>query len=140
MFRVHASTGGNDSLAEEIYRFPPATQTNLIKFDELRYHLMPYIYSVSWMVTHDNYTMMRPLVMDFRGDTNVFDISNQYLFGPALMVCPVTTFKATTRAVYLPAGANWIDFWTGKNYSGGQTIKAATPVETMPIFAPLSRS
>jgi alpha-D-xyloside xylohydrolase len=134
MFRVHASTGGNDSLAEEIYRFPPATQTNLIKFDELRYHLLPYIYSVSWMVTHDNYTMMRPLVMDFRGDTNVFNISNQYLFGPALMVNPVTTFKATTRTVYLPAGTSWIDFWTGKNYSGGQTIEADAPIETMPIF------
>jgi alpha-D-xyloside xylohydrolase len=134
MFRIHASTGGNDSLAREIYRFLPATRTNLIKYDLLRYHLLPYIYSVSWMVTHDNYTMMRPLVMDFRGDTNDFNIADQFMFGPALMVNPVTMNHATTRAVYLPAGTSWIDFWTGKTYSGGQTIEAAAPIETMPLF------
>jgi alpha-D-xyloside xylohydrolase len=78
--------------------------------------------------------MMRPLVMDFRTDTNVFNIPDQFLFGPALMACPVTKSGATSRSVYVPAGTAWTDFWTGKIYSGGQTIEAASPIETMPLF------
>jgi len=128
MLRIH----GNH--AKEIYDFPSATQTILINYDKLRYHLLPYIYSVSWKVTSDGYTMMRPLVMDFRADTNVFGIKNQFLFGPALMPCPVTAASATTRSVYLPAGATWYDFWTGATNAGGQTISAAATIDTMPIF------
>lgn len=128
MLRIH----GNN--AKEIWRFPTATQPILINYDKLRYHLLPYIYSVSWKVTSEGYTMMRPLVMDFRADTNVFGIKNQFMFGPALMPCPVTTSAATTRSVYLPAGAPWYDFWTGSTNAGGQTITAASPIETMPIY------
>ncbi len=134
MFRSHASTGGNDNYAVEIWRFPAATQTRLIDFVNLRYHLIPYIYSVSWMVTSEGYTMMRPLMMDFPADSNVYDIGNQYMFGPALMACPVTSAGASSRDVYLPAGTSWYDFWTGNTYSGGQTISASVPIEKMPIF------
>ena len=129
LFRVH---GANHP--KEMWRFNEATQKILIDYDELRYHLLPYIYSVSWMVTHDGYTMMRPLVFDFRADTNVFDIKDQFMFGPALMVCPVTKAGATNRKVYLPAGATWTDFWTGETYPGGQTMDTASPIETMPLF------
>jgi alpha-D-xyloside xylohydrolase len=129
MFRVH----GTDH-PKEIWRFDDATQKILIRYDQLRYHLMPYIYSVSWRVTSGGYSMMRPLVMDFRDDPRVFNIADQYLFGPALLVNPVIKSNAVTRSVYLPAGAGWVDFWTGKNYSGGQTIAAASPIETLPLF------
>ena len=129
MFRVHG-TGA----PKEIWRFDDAIQKILISYDQLRYRLLPYIYSVAWKVTSEGYSMMRPLVMDFRGDTNVFNIADQYLFGPALMVSPVVKGGATNRNVYLPAGASWMDFWTGKNYSGGQTIEAGAPVETIPLF------
>ncbi|HKI68499.1 MAG TPA: TIM-barrel domain-containing protein, partial [Verrucomicrobiae bacterium] len=129
MFRVHG-TGH----PKEMWRFDPSTEKILIRYDQLRYHLLPYIYSDSWMVTSEGGTMMRPLVMDFRGDTNVYDIANQYLFGPALMVCPVTHPGVTNRSVYLPAGTRWIDFWTGKALSGGQRIEAAAPIETGPLF------
>jgi alpha-D-xyloside xylohydrolase len=128
MLRVH----GNN--AKEMWRFPAATQPILISYDQLRYHLLPYIYSVSWQVTSAGYTMMRPLVMDFRADTNVFGIKDQFMFGPALMACPVTTSSATTRSVYLPAGASWFNFWTGQTNAGGQTINAAAAIDTMPIF------
>jgi alpha-D-xyloside xylohydrolase len=128
MLRVH----GNN--AKEMWRFPAATQAILISYDQLRYHLLPYIYSVSWQVTSTGYTMMRPLVMDFRADTNVFGIKDQFMFGPALMACPVTTSSATTRSVYLPAGASWFNFWTGQTNAGGQTISAAAAIDTMPIF------
>ena len=129
MFRVHGT-----GKPKEMWRFDTNTEKILIRYDELRYHLLPYIYSVSWMVTHENYSMMRGLVMDFRHDTNVYDIPDQYLFGPALMVNPVTKAGATSRNVYLPAGTSWTDFWTGESYPGGQTIKAATPIETLPLF------
>jgi alpha-D-xyloside xylohydrolase len=129
MFRVHGT-----GKPKEIWRFDEATQKILIEYDQLRYHLLPYIYSLSWKVTSEGYTMMRPLVMDFRSDAKVFNIGDQFLMGPALMACPVTVSNATTRSVYLPTGTAWIDFWTGKTYSGGQTIDAAAPIETLPLF------
>jgi alpha-D-xyloside xylohydrolase len=129
MFRVHGV-----GKPKEMWRFNDATREILIHYDQLRYHLLPYIYSVSWMVMSHGYTMMRPLVMDFRHDTNVYNIPDQYMFGPALMVNPVTKAGTGNRNVYLPAGATWIDFWTGKNYSGGQTIETAAPLETLPLF------
>jgi alpha-D-xyloside xylohydrolase len=127
VLRIH----GNNNKA--IYLFPTSTETNLINFDELRYHLIPYIYSVAWMVTSQGYTMMRPLVMDFQSDTNVFEIPDQYMFGPALMACPVTVAGATNRNVYLPAGSTWYDFWTGQTNGGGQTISANATINIMPI-------
>jgi alpha-glucosidase (family GH31 glycosyl hydrolase) len=106
MFRVHGSATNDatepsqkDNPGKEIWQFPPETQKILIDYDKLRYHLLPYIYSVSWAVTHDNSTMMRGLVMDFRNDRQVYNIPDQYLFGPAVMVNPVTQAGATTRKV-----------------------------------------
>ena len=129
MFRVHGS-----GRAKEVWRFDPATQKILIACDELRYHLMPYIYSTAWRVTSNGYTMMRPLVMDFQTDTKVFDLADEYLFGQAILVCPVTQSNVTTRAVYLPAGTKWFDFRTGETDPGGQRIDAAAPIESMPLF------
>lgn len=128
MLRIH----GNN--AKEIWRFPAATQSILIRYDQLRYHLIPYIYSVSWMVSSQGYTMMRPLVMDFRKDANVFGIKDQFMFGPALLANPVATAGATSRSVYLPAGATWYDFWTGQTNAGGQNISAAATMDIMPVF------
>jgi len=129
MFRVHGTHH-----AKEVWRFPKETQAILEAFDRLRYHLLPYIYSVSWMVTDQDYTMMRPLVMDFRGDPRVRKIPDQYMFGPALMACPVTEPGATSREVYLPEDADWFDFWTGKGLRGGKTVQAEAPIDRMPLF------
>jgi len=89
---------------------------------------------VSWRVTSESYTLMRPLVMDFRTDTNVLNIGDQFMFGPALMANPVVNAGATARDVYLPAGAGWTDFWTGETHAGGQAINTASPIGTMPLF------
>jgi alpha-D-xyloside xylohydrolase len=78
--------------------------------------------------------MMRPLVMDFHADSKVFNIADQYLFGPSLMACPVVQPGVGSRSVYLPASTAWTDFWTGKTYAGGQKIGATAPIQTMPIF------
>jgi alpha-D-xyloside xylohydrolase len=129
MFRVHGT-----SYAKEVWRFPVATQPILINYINLRYRLLPYIYSVAWKVTNEGYTMMRPLVMDFRTDAQVNGIGNQFLFGPALMVNPVTTAGATSRGVYLPSGVAWYDFWTGLKNNGGQTVQTDAPIDKMPLF------
>ncbi|HXI69681.1 MAG TPA: TIM-barrel domain-containing protein [Verrucomicrobiae bacterium] len=131
MFRVHGQNFG-----KEMWQFPTNTEAILVNFDQLRYHLLPYIYSVSWMVTTNGYTMMRPLVMDFVQDTNVYNIPDQYMFGPAMMASPVTQAGTTNRNVYLPAGTTWYDFWTGLTYAGGQTNNAAAPITKMPLYVP----
>jgi alpha-D-xyloside xylohydrolase len=128
MFRVH----GTDK-PKEVWRFNESTQKILTNYIQLRYHLLPYIYSASWMVDNGS-TMMRPLVFDFPDDTQARDISDQFLFGPALLVNPVTHPGAHTRPVYLPKGTRWTDFWTGQSYAGGQTIDAPAPIETMPLY------
>ena len=112
----------------------PAYQT-MLKFDTLRYRMLPYIYSLAGAITRDGGTMMRPLVMDFPSDSKAREISDQYMFGPALLVNPVTTYKARTRTVYLPKSAGWYDFWTGKAVSDGQTIGAPAAYDSMPLYA-----
>ncbi len=113
----------------------PACQAEL-QFDRLRYRLLPYIYSLAGAVTHEGGTIMRALVMDFPADTNVFNIGDQYLFGPALLVSPVTTYQARNRSVYLPpAAGGWYDFWSGLWLAGAQTVDAPAPYDAIPIYA-----
>jgi alpha-D-xyloside xylohydrolase len=111
----------------------PAYQT-MLAYDKLRYRLMPYIYSLAGMVTQEGYTIMRPLVMDFGNDRNTLDIGNQFMFGPAILVNPVTEYKARSREVYLPAGADWFALKTGELHKGGQTIDAKAPYTDIPLF------
>jgi len=72
--------------------------------------------------------------MDFREDAKARDLADEYMFGPAFLVGPVTEYKARSRAVYLPAGSAWYDFWTGRRHDGGATITADAPLERMPLF------
>jgi alpha-D-xyloside xylohydrolase len=95
---------------------------------------MPYIYSLAWKVSHDDYTIQRPLVMDFRRDPLTWNIGDQFMFGPALMVNPVVEAKATERRVYLPKDAVWYDFWTGEKLQGGQHIQASAPLDRIPLY------
>jgi len=110
------------------------TRAILLKFDKLRYRLLPYIYSLAGKVTLDNYTIMRSLAFDFRNDTNVYKIPDQYMFGPAFLVNPVTGKGGTQRKVYLPASGLWYNFWTGETVTGGKTIDAAAPIGEMPLY------
>lgn len=103
-------------------------------YTQLRYTLMPYIYSLTHMVTRQGYTIMRPLVMDFPQDKTVHDIGDQYMFGPALMVAPVYEQGARTREVYFPKGSDWYNFYTGKRIEGGQTLTVDAPYDRIPLF------
>ena len=119
----------------EIWNYGSRVLDIATQFDELRYHLLPYIYSAAWGVTHDGQTLMRALPLEFPSDPRAKAIADQFLFGPALLINPVTTAGATQRSLYLPAGHDWIDFWTGKRVRGGQTVTAEAPLDRIPIFA-----
>jgi alpha-D-xyloside xylohydrolase len=139
IFRIHGK--GERALFSD--NWDVNTKTILLNYDNLRYRLLPYIYSLAWKVTSEGYTIMRSLAFDFRDDTAIISIPDQYMFGPAFLVNPVTQRMYSlpdskkiqkTRKVYLPESANWYDFWTGKLFPGGQTINAAAPIETIPLF------
>lgn len=118
----------------------------IIKQIDLRYRLLPYIYSLAAKVTNEDYTMTRSLLFDFRYDSKVYDIKNEFMFGGSFLVCPVTEPMyfapgskplqgvEKNRSVYLPSQTNWIDFWTGKAFVGGQAIIADAPIDHIPVF------
>jgi len=130
IFRAHGTRTTNQN---EIWSYGPDAQKTLAAYDNLRYRLMPYIYSLAWKTTSEGYTIMRPLVMDFREDTRAQNIGDQFLFGPAILVNPVTEPGATTRRLYLP-NAKWYDFWTGAAIQGGRTLDAPSPIDRMPLY------
>jgi alpha-D-xyloside xylohydrolase len=144
LFRAH----GADFPREPWAFGTPESRTyqTLFKFTNLRYRLIPYIYSLAWKVTNENYTIMRALPFDFMNDSATYTINDQYMFGSSILVNPVVQplyYRANnvkidspeyTREVYLPRGAQWFDFWTGKQFDGGQKIKADASFETLPLF------
>jgi alpha-D-xyloside xylohydrolase len=130
IFRVHGTRITNQN---ELWSYGPDAQKTLVAYDNLRYRLMPYIYSLAWKTTTEGYTIMRPLVMDFREDIRAQSISDQFLFGPAILVNPVTEPGATARHLYLPT-AKWYDFWTGATIQGGRALDAPSPIDRMPLY------
>jgi len=133
LMRVHG-----ESPFREIWQFGGDTSNAyaaMLKFDRLRYRMLPYVYSLAGAVTQRAGTILRPMVMDFRTDTAARDIVDQYMFGPAFLVAPVTTYKATTRSVYLPTTpGGWYLFWTGAPAAGGASVSAAAPFDAMPVY------
>lgn len=123
----------------EVWNIAPADHPaykTIVAYDKLRYRLMPYLYSMAGMVHLKDYTMMRGLVMDFNGDEKVLDIKDQWMFGSALMACPVGEYQKYSRNVYLPKQKGWYDFYTGAYHAGGQTIVADAPYDKIPVFIP----
>lgn len=115
------------------------------KYINLRYRLLPYIYSASWDVTAKQSSMMRALMMDFANDKKALDINDEYMFGKSILVCPVTNAMYSkdteedfstikSRELYLPAGADWFDFWTGEKLAGGKSVAKETPLDIMPLY------
>jgi alpha-D-xyloside xylohydrolase len=130
ILRAHGTRTTNQN---ELWSYGPEAQKILVNYDSLRYRLLPYIYSLAWRTTSEAYTPMRGLVMDFRNDERVSDIGDQFMFGPALLVSPVTDPGSTTRRMYLPQ-ATWYDFWTGRSSSGGKVIDTPSPLEQIPLY------
>jgi alpha-D-xyloside xylohydrolase len=130
IFRVHGTRSTDQN---ELWSYGAEAQKILTSYDRLRYRLMPYIYSMAWRVTNEAYTPMRPLVMDYRSDPAVVNIGDEFLFGPSILVAPVTEAGATTRHLYLPKG-KWFEFWSGKSIDGSRSIDQLAPLERMPLF------
>lgn len=129
IMRVHGS-----ECQKEPWRFGSQYEGYITDYINLRERLIPYIYSLAGQVTQNHYTMVRPLVFDFRTDLTACRVQDQFMFGPALMVCPVYTPGARVRDVYLPAG-KWINFWTGETIeSAGQTFTVPAPLKQIPLF------
>jgi alpha-D-xyloside xylohydrolase len=127
VFRTHGHRDHN-----EMWTFPNVFPA-LLAVDRLRYRLLPYVYSLAWKVTSEDYTIQRPLVMDFRTDPATWDIGDEFLFGPAVLVSPVLEEHATSRTTYLPSGADWYDFWTGDRTNGGKSITVPAPLDRIPL-------
>ncbi len=139
IFRIHGK--GERALFSD--NWDAKTKAILLNYDNLRYRLLPYNYSLAWKVTSEGYTIMRSLAFDFRNDANVYSVPDQYMFGSAFLVNPVTeqmyspeqnASAVKTRKVYLPESSKWYDFWTGKLIAGGQTIDAPSPIEIIPLY------
>jgi len=131
VFRVHGTRYNPDE--NELWSYGPEAGKILLQYDNLRYRLLPYIYSLAWKTTSESYTPMRPLVMDFRNDVSAQNVGDQFMYGPAFLVNPVTDPGATTRRVYFPE-AKWYDFWTGEAASSGKFADVTATLERMPLY------
>jgi alpha-D-xyloside xylohydrolase len=132
LFRSHG-----ELVPREIWNIAPAgteVYDSLAWYDRLRYRLMPYIYTLAGDTYHRDGTIMRGLVMDFPADRRSWGVNDEYLFGPAFLVSPVHRFNARSRSVYLPAGVDWYDFYSGVRHAGGERIEADAPLARMPLF------
>jgi alpha-D-xyloside xylohydrolase len=129
IFRIHGY-----QTETEPWKYGQKVEDNMRKMLNLRYRLLPYIYSEAWQVTKNGSTLMRPMVMDFNGDTAAIESQYQYMFGKSLLTAPITEPNVTEWNVYLPKATGWYDFWTGKRFNGGQTIKTDAPLDKIPLF------
>jgi alpha-D-xyloside xylohydrolase len=129
IFRIHGY-----QTETEPWKYGDTVMNNMRMMLNLRYRLIPYIYSEAWQVSSGGSTMMRPLVMDFRNDAVATGRSYEYMFGKSLLVAPVVEPGITAWSVYLPKAIAWYDFWTGKKFEGGQTITTPAPQDKIPVF------
>lgn len=144
MFRSH----GTD-VPREIWRFGEegsAFYEAIAGCIRFRYRLLPYIYSLAAAVTREGAAMVRALALEFPADIRTHAITDEFLFGPSLLVCPVThpmyydqgsraiNSVAKRREVYLPAGCEWFDLWDGRLFEGGQGVAVDAPLDRIPVF------
>jgi alpha-D-xyloside xylohydrolase len=129
IFRIHGYRSKT-----EMWNYGPEVEKILTQYDELRYRMIPYIYSAAWGVTSRGETLMKALPFVYPNDLAVRDVNDEFLFGNSLLVSPVTQPKAAARTVVLPAGDDWIDFWTGRMHRGGEKIEADASLDRIPIF------
>jgi alpha-D-xyloside xylohydrolase len=129
IFRAHGSR-----LYNEVWSYGKQAEPILEKYLRLRYQLLPYIYSLGYKTYQTGAPSMRALFMDFPNDPKVADLRDEYMFGPAFLVAPVTEQGATSRMVYLPAGTDWFNYWTNERIHGGAAVQVDAPIDTLPLF------
>jgi alpha-D-xyloside xylohydrolase len=118
----------------EVWSYGKQAEAVISKYLRLRYTLMPYIYSLGKQTYDTGAPFMRALFMDFPDDPHVSNLGDEYMFGPAFLVAPVTEQGRESRQVYLPAGRDWYNYWTNERLKGGQTVTVAAPIGIIPLF------
>ena len=118
----------------EAWSYGKQAEGVISKYLRLRYTLLPYIYSLGRQTYDTGAPFMRALFMDFPNDPNVANLGDEYMFGPAFLVAPVTEQGRESRQVYLPAGRDWYNYWTNERLAGGQTVTVAAPIGIIPLF------
>jgi alpha-glucosidase len=134
--RIHYDSDAKSEIkqGQEPWAFGPEVEKISKKYIEMRYQLMPYLYNAFQDAAETGKPVQQPLVYHYQEDENTYDINDQFMFGDSMMLAPVVTQGETSRNVYLPVGETWVDFWTNKEYNGGQTISVNAPLEHLPIF------
>ncbi|GGD20649.1 glycoside hydrolase family 31 protein [Pontibacillus salipaludis] len=140
--RIHADNGSTvafdteakDIPGQEPWQYGQQVEDISKKYIEKRYELMPYLYNTFIKASEDGTPVQQPLVYQFQEDENTHDISQQFMFGESLMVAPIVKKGSTSKEVYLPKGETWIDYWTGEQFEGGQTITKQADLSTIPLY------
>ncbi len=130
LLRIHSMIGSPD---QEPWAFGPEVEAISRKYLELRYRLLPYLYTAVWQATQRGAPILRAMSFAYPHDATTYSMDDQYLCGDALLVAPIFEAGTTQRTVYLPQG-EWFDFWTGERHLGSQTIKASAPLDTLPLY------
>lgn len=128
IFRAHGTRDEN-----EVWSYGEAQEVILVKILKLRYKLMPYIYSMAYLLMRDNTPILRGMFLEF-DDIECKNCKSQYMFGDSILVAPVTEKGSRTKKVYLPSGQDWYFFWNNKKYQGGQYVEVQAPIDEIPLF------
>ena len=123
-----------ERMHNEVWSYGKQAEPILAKYLKLRHELLPYTYSLAYRSYQTGAPYMRALFMDFPGDPKAANIPDEYMYGPALLVAPVSEQGATSRDVYLPAGTDWYNYWTKQRFHGGQSISVNAPIDILPLF------
>ncbi len=123
----------DDGAENEIWSYGPELEEIFTRYIRIREMMRPYVRSLMQAAHETGEPVLRPLLYDFPEDTNVWELQDQYMFGPDVLAAPVLEADVTERAVYLPEG-EWTSLFTGEVFSGGCWITAAAPKEEMPVF------
>lgn len=134
MMRFHGT-----NTPREIYQFGSEKDgigdyDHILKYVKMRYRMLPYLYSTAWQVCRADATFMTALPIAFGHDRQCYDIKDQYMFGDAFLVAPIVTDNTNQREVYLPAGQQWLDFWSGETHQGGQTVVKKGTADIIPLY------
>lgn len=130
LYRNHAALG---TRSQEPWVFGEPTLSIYRKYLKLRYRFIPYLYDELYRETKTGLPIMRPLVLNYENDTQVYNLNDEYMVGEDILAAPVVQEGQTKRAVYLPKG-KWIDFWNGVEHAGKTTILVDAPIDKLPLF------
>lgn len=131
LFRNHSTIGSRE---QEPWAFDKTTEDINRKYIKLRYKLIPYLYDMMYKCEETGEPIIRPLLFNYQNDRKTYEINDEFNFGDSILVAPVVEQGARHKLVYLPEGDNWIDYWTGEEYKGGQYIIKEAPLDICPIF------